>query len=185
MLVGAIEVTTTHPDAADDDLAGNPDRLESPPGIGDVHPHVRQGSAHRDGVSRGQPRDVGAARGLGGAVAVPDRAAPLQQRLGQPVGERFAAGRRLETTVATPAGGDESPPGCRRRKHVGRTAQAINRLSAAGFAACSAVASTRRAPHASAEKMSKSAMSKLMDATDSTVSQAPMPNSLDRAASGS
>ena len=86
-------------------LAGNPDRLQTPSRIGDVHPDVGQPSAHYDGISKGQRRDTGAGRGLGGTVAVPDRTAPLQQRLRQPVGERFAAGRRPEATVATPERG--------------------------------------------------------------------------------
>ena len=88
---------------------GNADRLESPAGIGDVHPHVRQGPAHRDGVSLGQPREVGADRGLGGAIGVPDRLAPLQQGLGQPVGERFAARHRRESAVAAPAAATRAP----------------------------------------------------------------------------
>ena len=129
----------------------------------------------------GQTRDAGAGRGLGGAVAVPDRAAPLQQRLSQPVGERFADGRRRETTVATPAGGDESPPGGGRRHHVGRTAA---RRSTGSAKRGSPPPRRWRAPGVlrmpARKRCRTSAMSKLMDTTDSTVSPAPMPNSRTR-----
>src|SRR5580698_967330 len=90
VLVGALAITTTHCDAADSDFPGDADRLESPAGVGDVHPNVRQRSPRRDGVSLGQPRDAGDDSGLSGAVGIPDRSTTLQERPSQPVGERLA-----------------------------------------------------------------------------------------------
>ena len=122
-LRGEAEIARRDTQATNADLASHAGRHRLAPLIEHVDVCVRDRAADADRLAAGL--DAAARRvdrGLRRAVAVPDRAGPLEKTIGEVARQGLPAADRANVAAAAPTGLDKHPPGGGRRLHHGRAA---------------------------------------------------------------
>ena len=105
------QVAARQPGAADQQLAGHPQRYEAQLAVDDMEPGIGDRGSEQDrplarcDLAGGRPD-----RRLGGAVDVPQLDPPVEQRLRQVSRQGLAAAQGPQTRRSLPAGIDQQPP---------------------------------------------------------------------------